>query len=334
MRKCAEYEDMISAFIDGALAEEDRAALMEHMASCPACQNYFDQQIALHDALLADAEAIRPPENFTADVMARVRFTSQEKRRKPAWPRWAALAACCAIAALALWRGGFGMRQVNVTGSTADVCPATAEDCGEIARSAQKNAAPVQEAAPEERDTALEEQGTAPEIPTATLNSAPPPDEMIGGGGSAAEAETQAAPQLDSAPQTADTPAGERKVVTEQRTAGDGGAMTAGAPPVGTAPAAADTPASHDGTSLLSIEPEAAKAPRTILTASPAAAAWVEETLGLAWTAGEFYELTAEEYGQLREALEADGADFTEQPGDEGTEEFVLIAGNSPETDE
>ena len=54
MRTCGEYEDMISAFIDGALAERDRAALMEHMAACPACQEYFDQQIALHDALLAD----------------------------------------------------------------------------------------------------------------------------------------------------------------------------------------------------------------------------------------------------------------------------------------
>ena len=47
MRMCTEYEDMISAFIDGALTEGDRAALMEHMASCPACQEYFDQQIAL-----------------------------------------------------------------------------------------------------------------------------------------------------------------------------------------------------------------------------------------------------------------------------------------------
>ena len=115
MRTCREYEDMISAFIDGALAEDDRAALMEHMAACPACQEYFDQQIALHDALLADAESIRPPEDFASDVMARVRFTPQDKRKKPAvrWQRWAALAACCAIAALALWRGGAGARQVK-----------------------------------------------------------------------------------------------------------------------------------------------------------------------------------------------------------------------------
>ena len=100
MRTCGEYEDMISAFIDGALAERDRAALMEHMAACPACQGYFDQQIALHDALLADAEAICPPEDFAADVMARVRFTPQEKRKQTAvrWQRWAALAACCALA--------------------------------------------------------------------------------------------------------------------------------------------------------------------------------------------------------------------------------------------
>ena len=55
MRTCEEYEALISAFIDGALADEDRAELMAHMAECPACQAYFDDQIAIHDAL-ADME--------------------------------------------------------------------------------------------------------------------------------------------------------------------------------------------------------------------------------------------------------------------------------------
>lgn len=319
MRTCSEYEDMISAFIDGALTEHERAALMEHMASCPVCQEYFDQQIALHDALLADAEAIQPPEDFAADVMARVRFTPQEKRKKTAvrWQRWAALAACCAIAALALWRGAAGTQQVNMASRAADACPATTEDCEKTARSAKEEpAVPVPEDTPEERDDLL----TAPP----SLNSAPPPEETADSGGLPTATGEQAVPQMDEEPQSAAEPIEEgKRVDSGQRTASGGGAQAA---------PTADTPAVA-GTAQMSIEPEATKAPHTILTASPVAAAWVEETLGLPWTAGAHYELTAGEYDQLRKALEADSADFTEQPGDEGTEEFVLIAENSPETD-
>ena len=51
MRTCEEYEALISAFIDGALDDDSRGELMVHMAQCPACQAYFDDQIAIHDAL-------------------------------------------------------------------------------------------------------------------------------------------------------------------------------------------------------------------------------------------------------------------------------------------
>ena len=43
MRTCEEYEVLISALIDGALSEEDRAELVAHMAECPACQAYFNE---------------------------------------------------------------------------------------------------------------------------------------------------------------------------------------------------------------------------------------------------------------------------------------------------
>ncbi len=111
MRTCEEYEALVSAFIDGALTAEEREMLMEHMASCPACQQYFDDQIAIHDAL-TDLEA-EVPEDFTEKVMAKVRLTAQnwpepEKPGKrviafPRWRQWAALAACCVVAALGVW---------------------------------------------------------------------------------------------------------------------------------------------------------------------------------------------------------------------------------------
>lgn len=344
MRTCGEYEDMISAFIDGALAERDRAALMEHMAACPACQGYFDQQIALHDALLADAEAICPPEDFAADVMARVRFTPQEKRKQTAvrWQRWAALAACCALAALALWRGGAGTRQVDVATGAADRPAVQAEDfaCADRAAEAAEEEsgmdAAVPEAAPERDDGLKKEAAPEAPAPAAVLDSGPA--DASGEAGSAAASEI--APLLNDAPQTAaGAPAEGKRASPEQWTAGDSGLQSA---------PAADTPemASLDDEALAAVPetaslggglpaavPEAAKAPCTILTASPAAVAWVEESLGLTWTAGERYALTAGEYAQLLEILEAAGEDFTEQPGDEDAGQFLLIAENSAETD-
>lgn len=112
MRTCEKYETLVSAFIDGTLTEGEWERLMEHMASCSACQQYFNDQIAIHDALTAlEAEA---PEDFTETVMAKVRLTAQngpevEKPKKkhivfPHWRQWAAVAACCAVAALGIWR--------------------------------------------------------------------------------------------------------------------------------------------------------------------------------------------------------------------------------------
>lgn len=105
MKPCEEYEVWISAFLDGELSGEDRAELMEHMAACRSCQRYFDDLVAIHDAL--DQEEVPVPEGFAEQVMARVGETAQETPRRaillPRWQQWTALAACCALAVLGLW---------------------------------------------------------------------------------------------------------------------------------------------------------------------------------------------------------------------------------------
>ena len=118
MKSCGEYEVLISAFLDGELSEAERAETAEHLASCPACQRYFDDLVAIHDAL--DQGEVPAPEGFAGAVMDRVRATPQEKREKktilfPGWKRWAATAACCGLAALGLW--AFQARGGNVKGA-------------------------------------------------------------------------------------------------------------------------------------------------------------------------------------------------------------------------
>lgn len=116
MNNCQNYQDWISAFIDGALPEGERLELMEHMALCPDCQQYFDDQIAIHDALTGlEAEA---PAGFADQVMARVKETAQDKPEKkvvpfPVWRRWAVTAACCAIVALGVLGLGGDSREAG-----------------------------------------------------------------------------------------------------------------------------------------------------------------------------------------------------------------------------
>lgn len=104
MKDCREYEARISALLDGELSGPEQTELMEHMAACPSCQQYFDDLAAIHEAIAA-LEEIPVPEGFTRLVMDRVRATRQDKAaiRFPHWRRWAALAACCAFALFGAW---------------------------------------------------------------------------------------------------------------------------------------------------------------------------------------------------------------------------------------
>ena len=103
MENCHNYRERISALIDGALSEQERLDLLEHMAECSACQQYFDDQTAIHEALTAlEADA---PAGFADAVMARVRETAQDAPRSktvafPHWKRLAATAACCVLTLL------------------------------------------------------------------------------------------------------------------------------------------------------------------------------------------------------------------------------------------
>lgn len=115
MENCIEYREQISALLDGQLPRKERQTLLAHLAACPACQAYWEDQLAIRAALTSlEAQA---PAGFTDAVMAQVAQTAQnspagEKSAKkiipfPHWRRWAAAAACCALVLLGA-RMGFG----------------------------------------------------------------------------------------------------------------------------------------------------------------------------------------------------------------------------------
>lgn len=106
MMNCQAYEEQISAFLDGELSGPEQAELMEHMAACQSCRQYFDDLTAIHEAAV-DFEEVPVPEGFARQVMDRVRTTKQDKPPKVirfTWRRRAALAACCAFVLFGAWR--------------------------------------------------------------------------------------------------------------------------------------------------------------------------------------------------------------------------------------
>ncbi len=107
MKTCQEYEEFISAYLDGELSGDGQLELMEHMASCLVCQRYFDDLVEIHAAMAPEEAAV--PEGFSARVMEQVRASVQERPqpekvvRVPQWKRWTALAACFAAAVLGVF---------------------------------------------------------------------------------------------------------------------------------------------------------------------------------------------------------------------------------------
>lgn len=291
MRTCEEYEALISAFIDGALADEDRAELMAHMAECPACQAYFDDQIAIHDAL-ADME-VKAPEGFADRVMAQVRQESRqapvsEKQEKktvpfPLWRRYAAMAACCAIVAIAgFWAfNGGQLGTGNVAADTALMDSRSAPVVENQENDAAESSTPADAAVADAvGDAPLSDEQPVQDTPA----DAPVPetDDRAAEGQDAGEPETFSVTTADSETDRVDSAENRGDSSPEQYAAKDSF--------VSTAYATAGTV--------------------TLTTDSALAEAWVAENLGQTWEAGASYALTVEQFDQVQALLEANGESF------------------------
>ena len=293
MRTCEEYEVLISALIDGALSEEDRAELVAHMAECPACQAYFNDQLVIHDALSGLED--RAPEGFTARVMDQVRRESVPERKPekkvvafPLWRRYAAMAACCAVVAAA----GFWAFHGRMPSANSGV--------------------PAEAALSRDSAGAVEEQATAPadEAAAAAPEAAAADSTTDSTAGSAADSAADSQiPRKEDAPQ-APPQAADAAGTEDQESAGTDGAPTGGA-----GGDSADGDAGGDWAesrpTLYGMETDsAAEAAVTLTTDSALAEAWVAENLGETWTAGACYVLTVEQFDQVQALLEENGESF------------------------
>lgn len=274
MKSCEKYELLISAFLDGELSEAERADVAEHLADCPGCQRYFDDLVAMHDAF-GQEEEVPVPEGFAEGIMARVRETPQRGEKKvlpfPHWKRWAALAACCAFAALGLWTfSGRGTRTASQT---------------VLARGG-----PALSGGAAAEDSTVPEEEYEPAL-------------MMDEGLEVCSEVSDATPEEKSASTEAENTTRAKEDFADGIWMDDTGLPQAS--PALAAPPAPDAAA------------EKQASPSGIITAdSPAAQAWVEETLGLEWEDGRTYLLTEEEFAGLTEALTAAGEAFRLEEGE------------------
>jgi anti-sigma factor RsiW len=116
MKRCAEVVPLLGPLLDGALADDDRSWVEDHLRGCPACRDRMAliaaQAQALREALAARAAKL-DLSGFADGVLQKVRSDGEAARgRVPVWSRemwWAhrgaftaagglALAACAALA--------------------------------------------------------------------------------------------------------------------------------------------------------------------------------------------------------------------------------------------
>ena len=130
MKNCEYYEELIGAALDGEITAEEEKELRAHLESCEACRNFYEAMQAISGA---DDALGEPPENFTANVMARVHEAAAPAKTPEETPakkktnitrlvtRYGALAAAAAVAIWAgvTFGGAFAAKSADSSSSTA-----------------------------------------------------------------------------------------------------------------------------------------------------------------------------------------------------------------------
>ena len=108
-RPCADFDEHLAEFALGVTPAEDRAPIVEHVASCRDCERRVFELRRVVDGLMLLAPEQEPPPGFESRVLAALPDATSPPRRRPAAARAsagarsriavaAAIAACLGIA--------------------------------------------------------------------------------------------------------------------------------------------------------------------------------------------------------------------------------------------
>jgi anti-sigma factor RsiW len=101
--RCNELEPLVVPFVDGEIAEADRAHVDDHLRACPACRGRVDAERAAREAVFAARDRLR--ESAPPALRSRCVGLCSARRHARRWVPVALAAAASFLAAL-LWFGG------------------------------------------------------------------------------------------------------------------------------------------------------------------------------------------------------------------------------------
>src|SRR5437899_7174434 len=106
MMRCDEVRPRLDAYIDGELAEDERAPLLAHLADCPECGPEAEALARLGDGIRRSAPTYHAPEALRSHIRAALRAEAAASARAArAAPGWLAYAASILVA-VAVGSGG------------------------------------------------------------------------------------------------------------------------------------------------------------------------------------------------------------------------------------
>lgn len=97
--ECDSLSRYVDLFLDGELADRERAEVEQHLRSCPTCREAVQRESRFRDSLRETMRAMRAPSSLREQVTARIREGAGA--RTPRWvPTLAYAAGIAAVAAL------------------------------------------------------------------------------------------------------------------------------------------------------------------------------------------------------------------------------------------
>lgn len=103
---CAELETRLHAYLDSELPEAAAREVAAHVAGCPHCGPWYEEQRTLRTALRQHLPTLRAPDTLRAAVRRNLRAAADVERlpaRNPAPWRWLAAAAALVLAIGGTW---------------------------------------------------------------------------------------------------------------------------------------------------------------------------------------------------------------------------------------
>ena len=202
MREHSEYEELLSALIDGELDEAEKTELQSHLESCAECRDYLRLLAAMHDELREQPD---PPEKLREGIMYKIGLEKKRKRSLlGAYGRWTAIAAVCCLAVLGAVKLG-GMRAGKGTDSAAPMMASATGSTVETLRTTAVSGFAAMNGVTADADGAMEEPVPQPEgAPAAAAPMEEAADAAVANDAFfyRADTETDAEPTLKSAPES------------------------------------------------------------------------------------------------------------------------------------